>query len=430
MHLVVVGVNHNTAPVELRERLAIDDNALAEALSKLTSNKHIEELCIISTCNRTELYAVTHAKTDDELLVAFLADYSGMPREQLEECIYITPGHHAIRHLFEVACGLDSMALGETQILGQIKNAFCIATDSETTGMMLNNLFRFALSAGKRARTETGISNGAFSIGAAAVELARFVFGNLKGRKALLLGAGKMSKLAATHLQSNGVEKIYIASRTMAKVEELVEDLGAEAIEIECYEEALEFVDVVISSTSSREPVITKELMARVMQKRSKAPIFLIDIAVPRDIEPGVAEIDGVFVYNIDDLQFLVDKCRSERLVEAEKVSAIIDEETTEFMSYLRTLEAVPLIKQLREKFDSVYAAEWEKCSIKLSHLSDADKESVRRAIKSAVTKLTHDPILRIKDYAANDGNHKLEIVQDLFGLNPLPTRQPPKANS
>lgn len=419
MHLVVIGVNHNTAPVDVRERLAVDEGRMADALAALMEHVAISEACVLSTCNRTEIYAVTGSRTDDSALLDFLADYSAMPRQSIEECVYRKPGHHAVKHLFEVASGLDSMALGETQILGQIKGAYCIARDHGATSAILNDLFQRAINVGKRARTETGISQGSFSIGAAAVELARFVFGNLKGRKALLLGAGKMSGLAARHLKDNGIEKVYICSRSQDKVDRLVAELDGEGVAPSDFEQALCKVDVVITSTSANEPIITKELMTRVMDVRPCSPIFLIDIAVPRDVEPEAAEFDGVFLYNIDDLHFIVDRCRSEREAEVGKVKAIIEEETTAFMLDLRSLEAVPVIKQLRAKFDSVYALEWEKCSSRLGHLSEDDRECIRRAIKSAVTRLTHDPILRMKDYAANGGAAKLEIVQELFDLKP-----------
>jgi len=425
VHLVVVGMSHNTAPVDLREKVAVDSADLESALTALTSSKQVCEACILSTCNRTEVYAVTTHRADDALLVDFLASYSGVDRASLDDMVYRLPGHHAVKHLFQVASGLDSLALGETQILGQIRNAFCVAGECAATGGILNNLFQRAISVGKRARTETGISSGAFSIGAAAVQLARLVLGSLKGRKALLLGAGEMGKLAATHLLANGIDKITIANRTRARVEPLARELGAEVVDFDRFAESLRCVDVVISSTGSRRPIITRETMESVMAERGRLPVFLIDIAVPRDIEPEVSEIEGVFVYNIDDLRFLVDRCKVEREAEVEKVLVIIDQETSEFMAYLRTLEAVPLIKQLREKFDAIYTYEWEKCSAKLDHLPEQDIECVRRAIRSTINKLTHDPMLRMKEYAANGGNEKLDIVRELFNLVPDPESEP-----
>lgn len=410
--------------MEIRERLSIDDRGLSQALSKLKSHAHAAEFCLVSTCNRTELYAVAGTRVGDDMLISFLAGYSGVRREELDPCVYIRSGHHAVKHLFEVACGLDSMAVGETQIMGQIRNAYCIADDADSTGSVLNNLFQRALAVGKRARTETGISCGSFSIGAAAVQMAKTVFGSLQGRKALLLGAGDMSKLAATHLQANGVSKTYIASRTKSRVDKLAAELNGEALEFSQVDDALAEVDFLISSTSAPKPIITKERMAKVMKSRGNRPIFLIDIAVPRDVEAEVAELDGVSVYNIDDLHFFLDRCKADREGEMDKVRAIIEDETAEFMSYLRTHEALPLIKQLRAKFDSVHTAEWEKYSSKLSHLPEADQQYVRKMLKSVVNKLTHDPILRIKHYASNgEDKQKLDMARDLFGL-PLP--EPP----
>lgn len=422
-------MNHKTAPIEIREKLAIDDKGLAQALSKLKSHAHAGEFCLVSTCNRTELYAVVPTRVGDDMLVSFLAGYSGVKREELDSCVYIRAGHHAVKHLFEVACGLDSMAVGETQVLGQIRNAYCIADAAESTGTILNSVFQRAIAVGKRARAETGISCGAFSIGAAAVQLAKTVFGSLQGRKALLLGAGEMSKLAATHLQASGVAKTYIASRTKARVDELAAQLNGEAIEFGRIDEALGEVDFLISSTSSPRPIITKERMARVMKTRACQPIFLIDIAVPRDIAPEVADLDGVFVYNIDDLHFFLDRCRREREAEVEKVHAIIDEETAKFMAYLRTQEALPLIKQLRAKFEHLHSSEWERYASKLSHLPEADREYVRKMLKSVVNKLTHDPIIRIKHYASDGADKaKLDVARELFGL-PLPEElEHPKA--
>lgn len=430
MHLVVVGVNHKTAPVAIREKLAVDDRSLSQALSKLKSHAHAAEFCLVSTCNRTELYAVANTRVGDDMLISFLAGYSGIKREELEPCIYIRAGHHAVRHLYEVACGLDSMALGETQILGQIRNAYCIADGAESTGTVLNNLFQRAIAVGKRARTETGISNGTFSIGAAAVQLAKTVFGSLNGRKALLLGAGDMSKLAAIHLQANGVANTYIASRTKSRVDQLATELHGEAIDFARVDDVLAEVDFLITSTSAPRPIITRERMAKVMKTRGSRPIFLIDIAVPRDVAPDVAELDGAFVYNIDDLHFFLDRCKSEREAEIDKVRAIIESETADFMSYMRSHEALPLIKQLRAKFESVHVAEWEKYSSKLAHLPEADQAYIRKMLKSVVNKLTHDPILRLKYYASNgEDKQKLDLARDLFGLpaleNPTKTDAP-----
>lgn len=418
--MTVVGISHKTAPVELRERLSVSGRHLRSVLARLKTHAPSAEFCFISTCNRTELYCVTRTKVEDHMLISFLAADSGVSREELGSCMYRKNGHHAVEHLFEVACGLDSMSLGETQILGQIKSAYCAAGGCDCTGPVLNNLFQRAIAVGKRARTETDISRGAFSIGAVAVQLAKLVFSDLAGRKAMLLGAGDMAKLAATHLHASGVEEIYIANRTRARAEELADKLGGRPIDFSEVDAKLAEVDFVISSTAAPKPIITHERMARVMHDRDHSPILIIDIAVPRDVAANVAEIEGVFVYNIDDLQCVVDKCRIDRASEVENVRAIIEADTAEFMTHLRSMEALPLIRQLRAKFDAVYTAEWEKYSSKLGHLSDEDRDYVRKMLRSAVRKLTHDPILRMKDYASDsDEKHKLDIVRELFGLPP-----------
>ena len=415
----MAGINHKTAPVELRERIVVDSDNIRTALKELVTQPCIAEACIVSTCNRIELYAVMESRGNDDVLTDFIAGMGGLDANELSDVVICLRGHHVVKHLFEVASGLDSMALGETQILGQIRNAYCIAEESQCTGTVLNNLFQRAISVGKRARTETGISCGAFSIGAAAAQLAKVVFGDLRGRRALVLGAGEMGKLAARHLKANGVGHIFITNRTRERVDVLAEELGGEVIDFNSFGDVLSSVDVLISSTSAPQPIITKELMTKVMQVRGHLPIFLIDIAVPRDIASEVSEIEGVFSYNIDDLQFFIDRCRLDRESEIANVRAIIEDEVAAFMGYLRSLEAVPLIKLLREKCDSVYTVEWERCSTKLAHLSESDREIVRRSLKSAVKKLTHDPILRIKDYAQDGSTQKLNIVCELFDLHP-----------
>lgn len=418
MHVVAIGVNHKTAPLKLREKLAVAEQELPAVLAELKSHKRVEEVCILSTCNRTEIYAVTAARSDDDVLTGFLAARAGLAAGEMGSISSRWVGHHAARHLFEVACGLDSMALGETQVLGQIKDAYAAADAAGSCGPILSKLFCQAIEVGKRARTQTDISCGAFSIGAAAAQMARLVFPNMTGKTALLLGAGKMSKLAAVHLQAGGIEKVYIANRTKAKAQPLAAVLGAEVVEFNRFAEVLREADVVISSTASPHPIVTKKLLEGIMPDRCQSPLFIIDIAVPRDVEPEASEVAGVFLYNIDDLKFLLDRCRGDREAEVEKVRAIIDNQTAEFMGFLRVQEAVPLIRMLREKFDSVYEAEWERCMRRLSHLPEDDLECVRRSIKSAVNKLTHDPIIRLKDYAANGGTAKLDIAKEIFGLD------------
>lgn len=418
MHLVVVGVNHNTAPIDIREKLSIDKSEINENLKELRSNPRIREACILSTCNRTEIYAVINSRQDDTLLINSLAKHSGIRNDIISSHSYKKPGHHATKHLFNVVCGLDSMALGEYQILGQVKSAFLAAENTNATGPILNHLFKQAIAVGKRARTQTGISSGTFSIGAAAVKLAERYFSNLRKTKVLLLGSGEMSSLAAVHFRASGVENIYLASRTFSKVQNFADQYGCVPIQIEKIEDCLKFVDVVVCSTSASYPILTKNIMRLVMDARQHVPILLIDIAVPRNVDPDVDKIEGIVVYDIDNLKGIIDNFKQKREAETAKVIDIINEEVASFMSYLKTLEVVPVIKDLRAKFESIYENEWAKCSSKLTHISYDDKEHIRKSLKSIVKKITHDPILRIKEYAENDENEKLDVVRELFGIS------------
>jgi glutamyl-tRNA reductase len=421
MHLVVIGLNHRTAPVEVREKLAVSEGNLPKALATLNACHCVLECCILSTCNRTEIYAVTDTREDEEALVQFISDYHEIARESFDENLYRYRGHKAVSHIFGVAAGIDSMMVGENQIMNQVKNAFCVAGESDVTKAILNNLFQQALYVGKRARSETEISRGAFSVGYAAVELARSIFGELRGHSTLVLGAGKMSELTARHLKSAGADSISVSNRTFARAEELAGKLDGRAVEFERFHEEMAHVDIVIASTGASEAVVARSMMAKIMRERRNRPIFMIDIAVPRDIEPGVGELDGVFLYDIDDLDTLVQQSIRERSGEIDKVREIIAEETTKFSSWLRTLEAVPLIKQLRDKYERLRDAEWERTSPRLSHLAEEDQVAIRVMMQSLVNKISHDPLLKLKEYAANgDDDGKLDVARELFGIEDM----------
>lgn len=418
MHLVVIGLNHKTAPVEVREKVAVAEHNLQRALEALRLCGCVAECCILSTCNRTEAYAVVDKRENEEVLVEYLSRRSGVEASDLRPHLYALSGRDCIQHLFSVAAGLDSMMLGEHQILGQVKTAFCAAGDAACTGTILNSLFRQAVTVGKRARTETEISRGAFSVGRAAVELATSIFGDLSGRKVLILGAGKMSELTATHLVSSGASSIIVSNRTRDRAEELAARLGGTAIGFDNFAGAICEADIVIGSTASPHPVVTREQMQKTMKQRYERPIFLIDIAVPRDFESGIGNLDNVFLYNIDDLQSLVQQSSAEREREIEKVNVIISEEVRAFMTWLKTLEVVPLIKLLREKLESVKEGEWERNSSRFAHLPEADREAIRALLKSVVSKLSHYPVLKMKEYAADsNGYGKLDLVRELFGI-------------
>lgn len=418
MHLVTLGLNHSTAPVDIREKLAVADSELAEALSKLKMCGCVSECCIISTCNRTELYAVTESRDDNAVLVEYLSALTGVHHDEFSSHLYSYAGHKAVEHLFRVSSGLDSMMLGEAQILGQVKTAYCIAGDCSCTGAVLNNLFQQSLTVGKRARTETDIAKGAFSIGYAAVELATSIFGSLNGRSILVVGAGKMSELTARRIIATGVGSITVTNRTFEKAQLLAESFGGKAIEFDRVHEAMVDADIVITSTGSTEPIFRRDDIAKVMRSRRERPVFLIDIAVPRDIDSAAGALDNVFLYNIDDLQDLVEQSKKEREKEVEKVEEIIRQETRKFTTWLRSLEAVPLIKLLRERFETIKDGEWEKYQGRLGNLSDKDREIVQGLLQSVVNKISHSPMMRIKDFANTpDGYDKIEIVRQLFDV-------------
>lgn len=421
MHLVVIGLNHKTAPVAMRESLVVSEENLPRALEALGARPCVTECCILSTCNRTEIYAVTARHEDEEALIDFMSDYQGIPHSGFEPHIYRHRGHKAVEHLFSVASGIDSMMIGENQIIGQVKNAFCTACECDSTKIVLNTLFQQALSVGKRARTETDISRGAFSVGYAAVELARLIFGELCGRTILIIGAGKMSELTAKHMQTAGTASVIVANRTLSRAENLAESLKGCAVPFESLPDAMVQADIVISSTGAPEPVISREQMVKIMRKRRERSIFIIDIAVPRDIEPSVSGLDNVYIYDIDDLQSIVQESVDERRKEIEKVREIVADETRKFSAWMKTLEAVPLIKSLRQRMDELKEAEWQRSSAKLAHLSEKDKETVRMMMQSLVNKVTHNPLVKIKEYASGaDGCDKLDVARELFGIDEM----------
>jgi glutamyl-tRNA reductase len=418
MHLAVIGLNHTTAPIDVRERLAVPEGDLADALSRLRMCGCVSECCILSTCNRTELYAVTDVRENDALLVDFLAALSGLPSEEFSGHLYTQAGHKAVTHLFRVSAGLDSMMLGEPQILGQVKTAYCVAGDCSCTGAILNNLFQQALTVGKRARTETDIARGAFSVGYAAVELANSIFGSLDGRKILVVGAGKMSEITAKRIIADGAAAVTVANRTIEKAQKLAEELGGAAVGFDNLPDAIVAADIVITSTGSPVPIIVADQMHKLMRLRRERPLFVIDIAVPRDVEAAVGDLDNVFLYNIDDLQDMVEQSVQERRKEIEKVEVIIEQETRKFTSWLKTLEVVPLIKLLREKLDSIRDGEWEKYQGRLGRLDERDREIVQSMLASVVNKISHHPMVCIKDYANSpDGYGKMDVVRELFGV-------------
>lgn len=418
MHLVVIGVNHRTSPIDVRERVSISEDRLPAILAAFKPQSRIAEALVLSTCNRTETYAYTRSRADDDLVIQIVADFCRVPREAFEAHLYSHAGHKTVEHLFRVASGIDSMVIGEAQILGQVKSAYTATSGEGSTGSVLNTLFQQAITVGKRARSETEIGRGAFSVGYAAVQLAKSIFDELKGRTMLIIGAGKMGELTLAHLSSAGATSVLVTNRTYERAVDLADRFNGRPLKFEEIPSALHTADIVITSTGSSAPIITREMVSSAMHDRRGCPVFFIDMAVPRDVAPDVGTLDNVFLYNIDDLQAAVTADIQEREGEVAKIENIVAEEVQEFMKWYRTLDAVPAITALREKFEGIRQAEIDKLRKRLSHLSEEDLEAINQVTRSIVNKISHHPTVQIKEYAASDDSvTKLDTVCELFGI-------------
>ncbi len=431
MHLVNIGVNHRSSPVELREKLSVDEGQLPDALAGLRTRKNISECLILSTCNRTEVYAYTSTRADDATIIEWIGEFCGIPPEEFKAHLYSQSGHKTVEHLFKVVAGIDSMVLGEDQILGQVKSAYAAAGDAGATRSVLNSLFQQAIGVGKRARTETEIGRGSFSVGSVAVQLAKSIFDELTGRTVLIVGAGEIGELTITHMVSSGAGTVLVANRTYERAVKLAERFGGQAVRFDDLPDALRASDIVITSTGAKDPVISQKMVSSAMHSRRGRPAFFIDIAVPRDIEPDVATIDNVFVYNIDDLQAVVESDAEDRQIEVAKVEHIISEEVEQFMLRFRTFDAVPVITAMRERLEGIRAQELEKLNGKLRHLSPEDMEAINATTRSIVNKICHQPMIQMKEYAAGeDASAKLETICELFGICPMENSEDEKGET
>lgn len=420
MHIIVLGLSHKTAPVEVREKISFPAETQAAHLDRLRLYPSLAEAVILSTCNRTEVYCVAEdVDRGREEIASFLAEVGGIKRQELEQHLYCYTMDRAVHHLFRVVTSLDSMVLGEAQIQGQIKEAYTLALEAEATGTAFNKLFENAIRVGKRARTETGIGESAVSISSVAVELAMNVFEDLKGRTVLILGAGDMSELTAQALRDNGVTQIVVANRTYERAVEFAARFGGRAARFEDFPVEMSRADIVISSTGAHEFVLTKEIMSGVMKARRHAPIFLVDIAVPRDIAPEVDSVNGVFLYNIDDLQAVVASNLAEREKEAAKVEEIIEEEVASFGAWITSLETVPTIAALKQRAERIRGEEVAKAINKMDGLSEKDKNEVNAMAKVILSKMLHEPIVRLKNHERDKERYQyLETIRYLFGLS------------
>ncbi|HEY5539981.1 MAG TPA: glutamyl-tRNA reductase [Coriobacteriia bacterium] len=428
MHLTLVGLSHKTAPVDIREKLTFPANVQQSALSALTSSDAVAEAVIVSTCNRTEIYAVTAEGFDGPgAIIDFMCDYHDLDRHELVRYLYLAEGEAVIRHLFRVVASLDSMVLGEAQILGQVKEAYEHSFDNGGTQRIFNKLFRLSFEVGKRVRTETEIGENAVSISYAAVELAKKVFDSLEGRTILVVGAGKMSELTAKHLVSNGVKEVLVANRTLARAEELAEKFEGTAIPYEELFERIADADIVISSTAATSYVITKDEVAGARKGKRRGPLFLIDIALPRDIDPAVNDLADVYLYNIDDLNGVVSANLEERMHEAELAEVIIAEEMDSFETWLESMEVVPTVAAIRNRAEAIRQAELEKAIKRLGGLSEKELATVDALTASIVNKMLHGPTQRLKQVAAEkDGYTYVEAARMLYGLDSNPEGKSP----
>jgi glutamyl-tRNA reductase len=419
MHILTIGLNYKTAPVAVREKMTFVDSTVPDALQQLKQTKSILECVILATCNRTEIYAVVdQLHTGRHFIRTFLEKWFGVSREYINDYVYIHEDDEAIQHLFRVTCGLNSMVIGETQILGQVKDAFSLAMEEHTTGTIFNMLFKQAVTLGKRAHAETSIGENAVSVSYAAIELGKKIFGQFQDKNVLIIGAGKMSELAVKHLHSNGAPCVYVVNRTYSRAQELAEKFHGTAHPIEELESVLEKVDIVISSTGADHLVLTKPQMAAVMKKRKNRPLFMIDIAVPRDLDPEINDIPNIYLYDIDDLEGIVEFNIQERQKEAAKIDEMIEVEFSAFGQWMTTLGVVPIIKALRKKALSIQEETMRSMENKMPNLTERELKVLHKHTKSIVNQLLRDPILRIKEMSGEPGaEQSLQMFEKIFAL-------------
>ena len=421
MGIVVVGLSHKSAPIEVREKLNFPEATVPDALRKLMSYEGIRESLILSTCNRVEIYAAVQDSAGGiERIKQFISDYHGLSRESLDRSLYVYPDAQGVRHTFRVASSLDSMVLGEAQILGQLKEAFDIALKTKTTSTILNKLIKKSISVAKRVRTETKLAEGAVSISTAAVELAKKIFGELEGKIVMLLGAGEMAELAAQHLLGNGVKSIMVANRTFERAEELATEFKGDAIRFEHFPDALVMVDILICATGAPQYVVKRDIVSHALKERRNKPIFMIDISNPRNIDPEVDKVDNVYLYDIDDLQGKVDVNTEGRAKEAEKAEELILSEIETYLQWERALDAVPTIVDLRDKVEDMRQRELDKTLGSLNDLTDDQKRAVTAMSQAIVNKMLHAPLVVLKQAASaqDSGDTTIAVARKLFNLD------------
>jgi glutamyl-tRNA reductase len=419
MMLFVAGLSHKNAPVELREQLAVEEDKLRELLHDLQGSEVLQEVMLLSTCNRVEVYGVADAPGEARALVfRSLCRHRGLDLGVVEPALYTHLEADAVHHAFRVSASLDSMMLGEPQILGQVKDAFALAQACGTVGPHLHPLFSQAFNVAKRVRTETEIARHAVSVSFAAVELAKKIFDSLSGRAVLLVGAGKMGELASKHLVEHCAFPIYVANRTWARAQELARALSGTAVPWDELLTALGAVDIVVTSTGAREPVITRAAVSRVMHGRRGRPLFFIDIAVPRDVEAGVDAMDDVYRYDVDDLKQVVDANLRERAREAQRAEALVEREVAKFVARQGDVEVIPTIVSLRARLEDIRLGEVRKTLARLPGAAPETRAAIEALSTAMVNKILHAPITKLRESSrAGASRSWQELVHELFGL-------------
>jgi len=417
--IILIGANHKTAPVELREKLSFSIEETIAGLELLKQDKDIKECLIFSTCNRTEVLYIPETGDQVDKIIDFISHHKNIDISEFKSSLYVYKEDEAILHLFKVASSLDSMVVGEPQILGQIKQAYRTAVDNNASGVMLNRLMHKAFNIAKKVRKETGIGDNAVSISYAAIELAKKIFSDLSQRSVMLLGAGEMAELAVEHLLSNNVKHIIVANRTFKKAVDLADKFNGQAVKFEEREDALKDVDIIISSTGATDYVLTKTQVKQAMKKRNHNTLFFIDIAVPRDIDPKINTISNAYVYDIDDLKNIVESNIEQRGKETIKAERYIEEAVVKFLKWMESLAIMPTIKALNDKISTIVDMECKKTFSNLKHLSQEDMEAIKRMTQAIATRTLHDPILFLR----NTGDHRddslyLNVTRQLFNID------------
>jgi glutamyl-tRNA reductase len=418
MKIVVIGLNHRTADIDIREKLAFQGPMLEEGLLKLKEIPEVKEAVVISTCNRVEMYLNVHnVDKSHESVKSFLVNFFDIKKEPLDNALYVYDEMKAVRHVFRVASSLDSMVVGEPQILGQLKDAFEFALEKKSTGILLNRLFKKSISVAKRVRTETKIAENAVSISFSAVELAKKIFTDLSGKSFMLIGAGEMAELAAKHMINNGVQDITVANRTYGRGCELAKEFNGRAIHFEDFLHEMVHSDILICSTGAQNYVLTKNQMQKVMKERRNRPVFIIDISVPRNIDPEINNLSNIYLYDIDDLQGVVDTNILERQKEAQKAEEIIEEEIETFKKWIASLDSVPTVIALREKAETIKKIELGKLIHRQPDIGEKEIKAVEDMVNSIINKLIHPPTIALKD-DSEDKEVLIATIKKLYGLN------------